>query len=162
MTKADPTTDTQPDFFTVLLRVRYNECDAQHVVFNARYGDYVDIAATELWRAMYGSYEAMIKLGIDTQVVKLVTEWKSSAVFDEVLGITVKTGHIGNTSFSFHLSMNEYPTGRLVATSEIVYVTVDPDTLTKKTIPDAFRQKLEAGVPGKVINFAGVTLPSAD
>jgi len=36
--------------FRLLLRVRYGECDAQQVVFNARYGDYVDVAATEFYR----------------------------------------------------------------------------------------------------------------
>jgi len=30
--------------FTLYLRVRYGECDAQKVVFNARYADYVDVA----------------------------------------------------------------------------------------------------------------------
>ena len=40
--------------FRLLLRVRYGECDAQQVVFNARYGDYVDVAATEFYRAVFG------------------------------------------------------------------------------------------------------------
>ena len=30
--------------FRYYMRVRFQECDAQHVVFNARYGDYIDIA----------------------------------------------------------------------------------------------------------------------
>ena len=37
--------------FRYYLRVRYQECDAQHVVFNARYGDYVDLACFEFLRA---------------------------------------------------------------------------------------------------------------
>lgn len=32
--------------FRYYLRVRYGECDAQKVVFNARYGDYVDLASS--------------------------------------------------------------------------------------------------------------------
>ena len=31
----------------VLIRVRYGECDAQGVLFNARYMDLVDVAFTE-------------------------------------------------------------------------------------------------------------------
>ena len=34
--------------FRYYLRVRYGECDAQKVVFNARYADYIDLATTEL------------------------------------------------------------------------------------------------------------------
>ena len=33
--------------FRYYMQVRYGECDAQKVVFNARYGDYTDLAATE-------------------------------------------------------------------------------------------------------------------
>ena len=42
--------------FCYLLRVRYSECDAQKVVFNGRYSDYVDIAAGEFTRAIWGDY----------------------------------------------------------------------------------------------------------
>ena len=38
--------------FTCYLRVRYGECDAQKVVFNSRYGDYVDVAVNEFLRAL--------------------------------------------------------------------------------------------------------------
>ena len=40
------------DPFRFLFRVRYGECDAQAIVFNARWGDYVDIAVTEFARAL--------------------------------------------------------------------------------------------------------------
>ena len=39
--------------FRYYTRVRYQDCDAQHVVFNARYGDYVDLAVTEFLRATF-------------------------------------------------------------------------------------------------------------
>ena len=38
--------------FRFYFRVRYAECDAQKVVFNARYGDYVDLGFTEFLRAL--------------------------------------------------------------------------------------------------------------
>ena len=41
-----PNASKVEDQFTLLLRVRYGECDAQEVVFNARYADYIDIAMT--------------------------------------------------------------------------------------------------------------------
>ena len=37
--------------FRYYLRVRYQECDAQQVVFNARYGDYIDLTCFEFLRA---------------------------------------------------------------------------------------------------------------
>ena len=43
--------------FRYLLRVRYGECDAQMIVYNARWGDYVDIATTEFTRAVFGTVD---------------------------------------------------------------------------------------------------------
>ena len=47
------------------LRVRYGECDPQGVVFNAHYLAYFDTSITELWRAAFGSYQAMLDRGVD-------------------------------------------------------------------------------------------------
>ena len=54
--------------FVYKLRVRYAECDPQGVLFNANYLAYVDHTITELWRAAYGGYGAMLDRGIDIVV----------------------------------------------------------------------------------------------
>ena len=46
--------------FSHRLRVRFNECDPQGVVFYANYLMYVDVAMTEFWRAAVGGYAAMV------------------------------------------------------------------------------------------------------
>ena len=51
--------------FRFRFRVRYNECDAQQVVFNARYADYVDLAMTEFMRALGRDYKARLARGLD-------------------------------------------------------------------------------------------------
>ena len=37
--------------FRYYLRVRYIECDAQKVVFNSRYSEYVDVGFSKILRA---------------------------------------------------------------------------------------------------------------
>jgi acyl-CoA thioester hydrolase len=49
--------------------VRYHECDAQGIVFNANHFAYFDVTLTELWRAAFGSYDAMVEAGSDVVVV---------------------------------------------------------------------------------------------
>ena len=44
--------------FVHQLRVRYHECDAQGIVFNAHHFAYFDVTLTELWREAFGSYDA--------------------------------------------------------------------------------------------------------
>ena len=50
-------------YFSHTLRVRYAECDAQGIVFNANHFAYFDITLTELWREAFGSYDAMVSAG---------------------------------------------------------------------------------------------------
>ena len=46
--------------FEFRLRVRYAECDAQGVVFNARYGDYADLVMNEYIRTLFGDYHQLL------------------------------------------------------------------------------------------------------
>jgi acyl-CoA thioester hydrolase len=147
--------------FTLLLRVRYGECDAQHVVFNARYGDYADIAMNEFLRAVLGGYDRLLAAGMDTQVVRLETDFRSPARFDEVLAISVETSAIGNTSFALTMQMTLHPAGRLVATTTATYVMVTARAHQKMRVPDDIRSLLQAGAPGRAVNQAGVTLDAA-
>ncbi|MEN9867518.1 MAG: hypothetical protein RL748_3108 [Pseudomonadota bacterium] len=149
-----------PDFqpFQMLLRVRYGECDQQQVVFNARYADYIDIAATEYFRALFGDYQELIKRGIDNQVVRLLINWKSSARFDDVISLKVQTSHIGNTSFTLQTELQDYGSGRLIVSAEATYVAVDAKTFGKIAVDDEYRARLNHGAPGVVVNHAGVEL----
>ena len=68
--------------FRYRFRVRYNECDAQRVVFNARYADYVDLAMTEFMRALGCGYTELLARGLDNQVVRLTLDWRAPARFE--------------------------------------------------------------------------------
>lgn len=150
--------DSPASPFTLLLRVRYGECDAQQVVFNARYGDYADIAMNEFLRAVLGGYDKLLGAGLDTQVVRLETDFRSPARFDEVLAITVETSGMGNTSFALSMQMTLHPGGRLVASTTATYVMVTAQAHQKVRVPDDIRRLLQAGAPGRLVNQAGVAL----
>ena len=141
--------------FTLLLRVRYGECDAQQVVFNARYGDYIDVAATEFYRALFGSYQYLLDRGLDSQVVRMSTDWSSPARFDDVLVIQVQTLRLGPSSYSLLVEIIQQAEQHLVARSEVTYVMVDAQSFGKTAIPADLRTQLEHGAPGVVINQAG-------
>src|SRR5690606_11878826 len=145
--------------FCTLLRVRYYECDAQRVVFNARYGDYADTAVTEFFGRALGGYQNMQERNLDNQVVRLAIDWKSSACFDDVLAMHVQTLRVGTTSFTLAVDMTQHPSGTPVARAEITYVMVSADKFEKQAVPDDIRARLLAGAPGEVMNFAGVEYP---
>lgn len=130
--------------FRYYLRVRYDECDAQKVVFNARYGVYVDLAVGEFFRALgYGA--EMVSGELDYQLVRQVTEWKAPARYDDVLEIGVRAARLGTTSFTLATEFRIAGKPEVIATSETVYVLVDHATLAKKALPDPLRAALERG-----------------
>ena len=140
--------------FVYYLRTRYNECDAQKVVFNARYGDYTDVAVAEFFRAL-GYGQQMVNGDFDVQVVKQTTQWRSPARYDDVLAVSVETRHMGNTSFTLATEFRLASGGDVIVTSETVYVHVDHRTLRKMPLPEALRQALQQGAVGVAVDHAG-------
>lgn len=144
------------DPFLYTLRVRYQECDAQKVVFNARYGDYVDIAVYEFTRAI-GYADPMMMGLIDYQLVKQTTEWKAPARFDQVLALSIVPLQLGNTSFTLRTEFRIYGQPAVVATVETVYVCVQMqgDRIVKMTMPPPFRAALQQAARGVWVDHAG-------
>ena len=101
--------------FRYYLRVRYGECDQQGVVYNARYGDYVDLACTEFLNAALGR-SSISGGGFEMQVVKLLIEWTASARYEDALEITVALKSLGTSSFTLAFEM------RKAGSSEVIHL----------------------------------------
>lgn len=145
------------DDFCYFLRVRYSECDAQKVVFNGRYSDYVDIAASEFLRIVWGDYNDMLSKGIDNQVVSYKIDWKAPLHFDEVVAVTVKVSRIGSSSYSLCTNFYNFESQKLTASAEIVYVMVSASEHAKMDMPQDMREQLEKGARGRTVDHAGLT-----
>jgi len=142
------------DPFRYYLRVRYGECDAQKVVFNSRYSEYVDVATSEFLRAI-GFGEAFMAGTLDFQLVKQTVEWKAAARYDQVLELAIDARHLGNTSFTLTTEFRVAGEARVIVTAETVYVLVDGHTLRKTPLPADLRAALAGGAPGVVTDHAG-------
>ena len=123
------------------LRVRYGECDLQGIVFNPHYLSYFDTSMTELWRAAYGSYQAMLDHGIDMVLAEAHVRFRKPARFDDELALSVWVTHMGNTSIlTSHAARCG---GEVAAECNLRHVLVDLQTLEKMPIPDWVREGLE-------------------
>ena len=140
--------------FRYYLRVRYAECDAQKVVFNSRYSEYVDVAINELLRAT-GIFAQFYEGNLDFQLVKQTIEWKAPAQFDQVLELSIVPVRLGNTSFTIRTDFRIAGEERVIVATETVYVLVDARTLTKLPLPSEIRSALEGGARGRSADHAG-------
>ena len=142
------------DPFRYYLRVRYGECDAQRVVFNPRWADYVDIGSIEFFHAL-GFGEALASGAFDYQLVKLTLEWKAPARFDQVVELSIYATHLGNTSFTVVTEFRIAGLEQVICKAETIYVNVDSKTLAKSPLSPEVRTALESGAPGKIVDHAG-------
>jgi acyl-CoA thioester hydrolase len=126
-----------PEPLVHTLRVRYSECDLQGVAFNAHYLDYFDTSMTELWRAAYGSYQAMLDRGVDMVLAEARLRFRRPARFDDELELAVVVTHLGRTSFRTQHTAS--CGGELVAEGELRHVLVDRRTVAKTPLPDWLR-----------------------
>jgi acyl-CoA thioester hydrolase len=112
----------------------------QGVVFNAHYLAYLDTSMTELWRAAFGSYQAMLDRGIDMVVAEAGLRFRGPARFDEELTLEVAVTHLGNTSIvtGHHIRRDGEP----LVDGTLRHVLVDRETLRKTAIPDWAREGL--------------------
>ncbi|MBA3453103.1 MAG: acyl-CoA thioesterase [Deltaproteobacteria bacterium] len=148
------------DPFRLLLRVRYSECDAQGIVFNARWGEYIDVAASEYTRVLFGSVDPAVS-GADWRLVKQTTQWRAPGRFDDVIDLRVSTVRLGTTSFVLATDARRYGDGLSLVDCETVYVIIDVATGTKRAIPDPLRAALERGAPGVIVDHAAAYRPMA-
>jgi acyl-CoA thioester hydrolase len=126
--------------FVHTLRVRYHECDAQGIVFNANHFAYFDITLTELWREAFGSYDALVEAGTDVVVVDAAASFKASPRFDDLLDLEMTITRLGASSMTSEFA--ERRDGDVLVTGRMVHVFVDPATLAKQEIPDDVRARL--------------------
>jgi acyl-CoA thioester hydrolase len=126
--------------FSYQLRVRYAECDAQGVVFNAHYLAYFDVGITELWRAAFGSYQAMLERGVDVVVAEAQLRFERPARFDDQLTLEIAILRLGNSSIvSRHRVWRD---GQSLIQATMRHVMVDRKSMRKTPIPDWARTGL--------------------
>lgn len=123
------------------LRVRWNECDPQGIVFNANYMTYVDLTVTELWRALFGGYaEFVARSGTDLVVAEIGLRFRGSARFDDVIAVTLEPAFTSASSITTAITIDR-DADRLVE-GTIRHVCVDAETLVKRPAPDELHAAL--------------------
>src|SRR5829696_323156 len=121
------------------LRVRYNECDPQGVVFNANYLTYFDLTMTELWREL-GGYQAMVEAGVDMIVAEARVRYRAPLRFDDEFEARVSVTKLGETSMSAAIELAR--DGETAADGELRYVFIEAGGGATQPIPDRIRDRL--------------------
>ncbi len=119
------------------LRVRYAECDMQGIVFNAHYYTWMDVAHTELLRAVLGPLDVLHAMGVDVVVAESSARYFASARFDQLVDIEVALAGFTTSSMT---TVHTFRHGDVeLAQGRVRHVAVDPVTWAKAPWPDGVR-----------------------
>ena len=122
------------------LRVRFNECDPQGIVFNANYLLYFDVAFTELWRAAVGPWQEMVERGIDAVVAEANLSFRAPARYDDELELRAQVTRLGTTAITTEIDVVR--AGDLLVAGRLRHVCVATDTWSKTEVPEWVRSGL--------------------
>ena len=127
--------------FNTPLRVRWMECDAQGIVYNGAYMDYLEVGQSEYYRNLgFSIYRVGQRGFFDTAVVKTTLEFKAPAHVDEMLDLYVRVGDFGNTSFHLDLEIYKQDSDTLLTVVQGVYVGFDAASGIARRVPDEVRE----------------------
>jgi acyl-CoA thioester hydrolase len=134
--------------FVERIRVRYNECDMQNVVFNANYFMYADDAVAQWMRqsvnAMSGGHSddlvSWADIGFDFMLKTTTATWHKSATYGDTIDARCEATRWGNTSFDVSVSMTVKDEPIFECT--ITYVSVTPGTHTPAPVPETLKSAL--------------------
>jgi acyl-CoA thioester hydrolase len=122
------------EVFTMPLKVRYLEVDAQGVVFNSWYLAYFDDAMTAFLAARGLPYPTMLAAGYDVQLVRSEIDWRSGIGWQDAIEVAVSPARIGRTSFALDFEVRRDGT-EVTCSARTVYVVVGNDGSGKREIP---------------------------
>jgi len=120
--------------FSVPIRVRFADTDAQGVAHNSAYLVWFEVARVEYLREFAGGYQALRDRGIEALVLESVCRYRVPAVFDDQL--VVHTRCVGLRGARFRYEYAIVRGDALVADGHTEHACVDAMTLRPTRTPD--------------------------
>src|SRR3954452_17398586 len=129
--------------FTIEERVRWGDVDAANIIFYGSYLRFLEIAETELFRAVgmpYGKIFDELKIWLPR--VHLECDFHRAARLDDVLEVSVYVARVGTKSMRLNFEVRRKGEEELVAIAHFVLAAVNQETFETVPIPSELREKL--------------------
>ena len=123
------------------MRVRYNEVDAQALVYFAQHLTYYDNAITEFFRSLPFDLFGYARVsGFDFNVVHAEVDFTRPVRLDDELDVAVRISRLGDTSVTFAPALHPANGDDVLSRGSVVWVHADQGTMRSASIPDELRR----------------------
>jgi acyl-CoA thioester hydrolase len=131
--------------FTVSIRVRFAETDAQGVAHHANYLVWFEVARVQFLEEFAGGYQRLRDEGIESLLVEAHTRFIVPAVFDDRLLIHARCLDVRGARFRFEYAVER--DGSIIADGWTAHGTVDAATLRPTRTPEWLVEAIAARGP---------------
>lgn len=129
--------------FRIQERVRWSDIDSSGVILWSAYTRLVEMAETELFRAVGFPYGSLWdRLDIWLPRVQFHLDYHSPVRLDELLDVEIQVARIGRSSMRFELAMKK-PDGQLAAEGYLVIVAISRTDGNSVEVPKLLVKALE-------------------
>lgn len=118
--------------------VRFEETDAQGIVFYGNYVTYQDEAVTEYLNAVGYGYEDFDERDWDIRVVNVELDYRGSATFRDSLINAMRTSAVRDSSIEFEYECRRADDDEVLVEGRVTHVAVEGGESTR--VPDGFRE----------------------
>jgi acyl-CoA thioester hydrolase len=123
--------------FSIDLKVRFSETDAQGIANNATYLNWYEVARVAYLGRFPGGYRGMIESGFEALTLETYVRYRAPCRFDDELRVHTRVTDLRGARFRFEYALERLtdPPGG-VAEGWTTHATVDAKTLRPVRIPD--------------------------
>jgi acyl-CoA thioester hydrolase len=126
--------------FTVDLRVRFAETDAQGIAHNSNYLVWFELARVAYLAEHTGGYQALRDQGIEALVLESHVRYRIPARFDDVLRVHARVTEVRGARFRYEYAVTRRD--ELIADGWTEHACVDAETFRPTRVPPDLREAI--------------------
>jgi acyl-CoA thioester hydrolase len=127
--------------FTIELKVRFAETDAQGIAHHAAYFVWLETARVEYLGHAAGGYQKLRDEGVEATTLEAYLRYLTPARFDDVLAVRTRCGDLRGARFRFDYLIERGE--EAIAEGWTTHACVDARTFRPTRLPDGLRQAIE-------------------
>jgi acyl-CoA thioester hydrolase len=128
--------------FSIPIRVRFADTDAQGVAHNSAYLVWFEVARVEYLREFAGGYQALRDHGIEALVLESLCRYRIPAVFDDQLVVHTRCVDLRGARFRYEYSIVRGE--ELIADGHTDHACVDAATFRPTRLPEWLAEAIRA------------------
>jgi acyl-CoA thioester hydrolase len=135
--------------FSVDVRIRFAETDAQGIAHHASFVVWLEVARVAYLERHAGGYQSIRDRGLEALTTEVFLRYHQAAYFDETL--TVWTRCVGLRGARFRYEYRIERAGELVAEGHTAHATVDAATYRPTRVPEWLAEAIATAEAGSAV-----------